>query len=617
MPHRVQTVTLNGGQLLEKVNSLTFYVGQFSVFPENNTISHDGREVHLEPQVMNVLQVLSTYRESVAPRDELMDRAWPNEIIADESLTRSVSMLRKAFSSLSENSKIIQTVHKKGYRLLVAVAYPSILNSSDEDFRASIAVLPFSDLSRDSQNQHFSAGMSEEILNALSNISDLRVVGRTSAFAFKGKNLDVEAIISSLNVKYILDGAIRIVGERIRVSAKLLDTGSKSHVWSKTYDVELAHVFDVQETIAQSISEAIQSKLSTPSLRLAQKMTHNPEAYHLFLQGRAVNQRTYADGALETAERLLTQAIKEDPNFAQAHVELARTFIRASNYVKRAEKMGRITAAAERAQHALSLDPNQYAAKTIVALKKYVEGDIVGAIELAESAYHAQSNNPEIASNLGCYFLAIGRVKAAMPYLEKAVALDPVQGRPIQILAIAKLSNGELSEAEALAKRSLDMGYAYAIDTYAAVAYAMGDKALAMKRIISLPQNILDIFGESFANRALWETGIKGFYSGEETAAKVSTQIALSMLKSPDVIEENSPAELMLSMSLLRAGAAEELFQMIGDTPSPGSHAVLLNFWGEGAPYSKIYNHPDFIPFAERIGFMKAWRKYGWPDRLL
>lgn len=382
-------------------------------------------------------------------------------------------------------------------------------------------------------------------------------------------------------------------------------------------NVTLAHVFDVEETIAQSISQTLQTKLVAAPPRLTQNLTRDPEAYHLFLQGRAVNQRAYTEGALEVAKTLLTQALDRDPGFAQAHLELARTHLRESVYVKQSQKRGRIDVASERAQSALKLDSGQIGAMTIVALQKYIQGDVIGAIELTETAYHAQPNNPDIAHHLGCYFLAIGKVKAAMPYLEKAVALDPVQGRPIQVLAIAKLSNGDLSEAEILAKSAMDIGYAYAIDTYAAVAYAMGDTSLAIKRMVAVPQNILNNFGSIFANRTVWESGLKGFFSDDPVAVKRSVNLALSLLENPDVIEENSPVELLLSMSLLRGGAAEELFNMIGDAPPPGSHAVLLNLWGKGEPYSKIYNHPDFISFAERIGFTKAWRKYGWPDRLL
>lgn len=596
---------------------LTFHLGDFIVFPGRNVIAHEQGEMVVEPQVMNVLQVLSGYGENVATRKELLDKAWAHSVGTDESLTRSVSILRRAFSNLNQGSEIIQTVHKRGYRLSAAVSFPSLSQRTHRDAVISIAVLPFKNLDRKNAETYLARGISEEVINALSNVSTLRIVGRSSSFSMADKHIDRNVIASSLNASHILEGSVRAAGERLRVSAILTDTKTGFQVWSHSFDVALAHIFDVQDKIAQSITQALQSKfLVAPAPHMMQKLTRDPKAYDLFLQGRAVNQRIYTEGAIGRAKSLLKQAIDRDSNFAQAHVELARTYLREATYVKPRDKKARILTASTIAETALKLDPNYATAQTIVAHKKYIFGDIIGALKLAETAYSAQPNSPEITSELGSYLLAIGRVRAALPYLEEAVSLDPIQGRPLQVLAIAKLSNGDFSEADVLAKRALDLGYAYAVDTYAAVAYAMGKPDLAMQRMTSLSQNILNNFGPTFSQRKVWQDGIQGFYGDDARASTASVKRSLAMLDHVDVLEENSPAELLLAMSLLRLGAADELFQVVGDAPPPGSHAVLLNLWGEGRPYSMIYHHPNFLAFAERIGFTKAWRQYGWPDRL-
>lgn len=596
---------------------LTFHLGDFIVFPGRNVIAQGQDEVVVEPQVMNVLQVLSGYSENVATRRELLDKAWAHSVGTDESLTRSVSILRKAFSTLKQGSKIIQTVHKRGYRLSAPVSFPSLSQRNTPDAVISVAVLPFKNLDRNDQDSYLARGISEEVLNALSNISSLRVVGRSSSFSVPETQTDRNIIASSLDVSYILEGSVRASGERLRVSAVLTDVETGFQVWSHSFDVALAHIFDVQDKIAQSISRALQAKLLVaPAPHMTQKLTRDPKAYDLFLQGRAVNQRVYTDGAIARAKSLLGQAVVRDANFAQAHVELARTYLREATYVRPRDKRSRIVTASTIAETALKLVPDYAVAQTIVAHRKYIFGDIVGALNLAEKAYYAQPNSPEITSELGSYLLAIGRVRAALPYLEKAVSLDPIQGRPLQVLAIAKLSNGEFAEADVLAKRAMDLGYAYAVDTYAAVAYAMGKPDLAMQRMTSLPQNVLNNFGSTFSHRAVWQDGIRGFYGNDAKASAASLVRSLAMLDHVDVLEEDSPAELLLAMSLLRLGAADALFQMIGNAPPPGSHAVLLNLWGDGKPYSDIYNHPNFSAFADRIGFTKAWRKYGWPDRL-
>ncbi|MEP3892107.1 MAG: winged helix-turn-helix domain-containing protein [Hellea sp.] len=599
-----------------QIDSMVFYLGPFEIRPTQNMILFEGEQAFLEPQVMKVLHVLSSYGESAAPRHELVEDAWDKGIGTDESLSRSISILRKTFGKFIKGSEVILTVHKRGYRLSMPVTYPFVLTEKNEDSPSSIAVLLFTDLSLDKTDKYLAQGVSEGILNELSNVPNLRVVSRSSAFAFDRSNLDLQLVAKSLNVKYILQGSIRRSTGRLFISAQLTHIDMNSQIWSQDYNIAMEHIFNVQDAIAGSITHALTKKLSLETPRQSQNMTENTDAYVFYLQGRALNQRNYVEGATERAKSFLNQAIEIDPEFAQAHVELARSYLRESVYVKRSQKRGKIKQAADIARQALELDARQVSAMTIIAQKMFIEGDVITAIDLLKMAFEQQPNSSEIASELGCYFLAIGLVKVAIPYLEKAVALDPVQGRPIQVLAIAKLSNGDLDVAHKLSKRALDLGYAYAVDTYAAVAYAMGDGDLAMKRMMSLPQNTLNNLGPSFSKKETWESGIKGFYGGDEAVSQFMTQSAFAMLNDSDVMDEDSPAELLLAMCLLRGGGAKELFAFIGDAPPPGSHAVLLNLWGEGKPYSKIYNHPDFLEFADRIGFAKAWRKYGWPDRL-
>ena len=597
--------------------STVFYLGPFEIRPSQNMVLFEGEQAFLEPQIMNVLHVLSGYGEAVAPRYELVDSAWETGIGTDESLSRSISILRRTFGTLIKGAEVIKTVHKRGYRLSMPVSYPFILTEKNEDYTSSIAVLLFADLNSDQTDSYLAQGISEGILNELSNVSNLRVLSRSSSFAFDSSNLDVQMIAKSLNVKFILQGSIRRSTGRLFISAQLTNIDIGSQIWSQDYDIAMEHIFNVHEAISGSITQALKQKISLETSRHPQNMTEDTEAYIFYLQGRALNQRNYVEGATDTAKSYLNQAIEMDPNFALAHVELARTHIRESVYVKRRQKKGKINQAADIARRALELDARQVSATTIIAQEKFIEGNVLTAIDLLKTAFEQQPNSPEIASELGCYFLAIGLVKVAMPFLEKAVALDPVQGRPIQVLAIAKLSNGDLDAAYQLSKRALDLGYAYAVDTYAAVAYAMGDGDLAMERMMSLPQNTLNNLGPSFSKKETWESGIKGFYGDDEAVSQFMAQSAFAMLNDSDVMDEDSPAELLLAMCLLRGGGAKELFAFIGDAPPPGSHAVLLNLWGEGKPYSKIYNHPDFLAFADRIGFAKAWRKYGWPDRLL
>ena len=229
------------------------------------------------------------------------------------------------------------------------------------------------------------------------------------------------------------------------------------------------------------------------------------------------------------------------------------------------------------------------------------------------SAYPIYGQQP--LKTVGYFYLTIGRVKHSIPFLERAVALDPIQGRNLQVLAIAKLCNDELIEAERLAKRSLDLQYIFAFDIYCAATFARGYTELAVQRYSNPSAQLRRTFG--MEDPALWELAAKGLYSGDAEMAKNFAAIVIAMLGGNAVINGDMPTQIPLVMTLLRTGSAAELFKYIGDTPPAGSNAVLLNFWGAGEPYSQIYGHPDFMDFAERIGLTAAWQKFGWPDRLL
>lgn len=575
--------------------------------------------------MIRVIQGLSGYAHNVALRDELLDLAWPDGGGTDESLTRAISLLRKAFKTLGAENPVIKTVHKRGYCLALPVTFPAShfpatqrasTTEVPRDIVPSIAVLAFSDMSPEPNYQHIGDGISEEILSALTKNETFRVAARTSAFSFKGKDIDLSIIGKALNVKYVLEGTIRVAGERLKVSANLIDTETGFRVSSESFDGAMKDIFVAQEAIAQAIYGTLSQELFDRKQRLTEVLTDNPLAYELFLQGRALNQRIYGEGTLEAAKDFLNKAIALDPKFSQAYEELAHTHsLESTYYVTDREKRPKIKTAAQYARQAIALNPSLGFAMTFIAIEKMTQGDLVGAIDLTEKAYQLDHNNAEVNLRLGYFYLMIGRVKHAIPYLEKSVALDPIQGRNLQVLAIAKLANDDLIEAERLAKRSLDLQYIFAFDVHSAATFAQGDWDLAVKRHSKPSGQLRRTFG--MEDIALWEMAAKGLYSGDPIMAKNFAQMVIAMLGTEAMLRGEEPAPIPLVMTLLRTGSAEELFNYIGDTPPPGSNAVMLNFWAAGDPCAKIYGHPDFMSFAERIGLADAWRKFGWPDRLL
>ncbi len=196
----------------------------------------------------------------------------------------------------------------------------------------SIAVLPFTNMSDDPEQEYFSDGISEEILSALSKLKDLKVAGRTSSFYFKGKNEDLRNVGKALGVAHILEGSVRKAGTQIRITAQLIKADDGFHLWSDTYDRELTNIFEIQQEIAESITNALRAELSLEEQqRLKAKPTDNLQAYQAFLLGRQkLAKRTSTD--LEEAKTQFERAIELDPDYALAYVGLADTYHHLAGY---------------------------------------------------------------------------------------------------------------------------------------------------------------------------------------------------------------------------------------------------------------------------------------------
>jgi TolB-like protein len=188
----------------------------------------------------------------------------------------------------------------------------------------SIAVLPFTNMSSDPEQEYFSDGMSEELLNLLARNSDLKVISRSSAFSFKGKDVDMPTLVAKLGVSHILEGSVRKSGDTIRITAQLIDALNDSHLWSQTYDRKLDDVFAVQDEIAANIVSVLNATLTgrAPTARVS-----NPEAYMLFLQARHIlGLGNFSVEEFSRAQALLEQALELDPNYVRALTELARLY---------------------------------------------------------------------------------------------------------------------------------------------------------------------------------------------------------------------------------------------------------------------------------------------------
>jgi TolB-like protein len=338
--------------------------------------------------------------------------------------------------------------------VLMAVERVFVVGETDTDSAPlataaapSIAVLPFVNMSADPDNEYFSEGVAEEILNVLARIPELKVTARTSAFSYKGSEATVAQIARELGVNHVLEGSVRKAGSQVRVTAQLIEAGNDFHLWSETYDRELDDIFAIQDEIAQSIAEALRVRLLPAADQPNLTGTTNLEAYQLYLQG--VNLWHLRTGeSLEQALTLFAQSIALDPGFARAHAYLALAWGVITDYTDRplTETLPATQAAAEAA---LALDPDSVEAAT--ALIQPLLAESPAALELLiERGRQLIARNPGFATSHQWHatnLLNAGFVEEAAAAYRTGLDLDPRSRIIHQNLAMLQVVQGRFDEA--------------------------------------------------------------------------------------------------------------------------------------------------------------------------
>ncbi len=489
-----------------------FRLKDWQVYPLRNLLVGPPGEIHIEPKVMQVLESLASNPGQVVERDKLLNDLWGGRAFSDEPLTRCIAALRHALGDSPTNPQYIQTIPKSGYRLVCPVeslthtaedangdvgelsdtyegelitrrrriALPAFLGliliavlyvayrialidptespqltvegrTQSEPPIHSIAVLPFVNMSSDPEQEYFSDGISEELLNVLSRIPGLRVVARTSSFQFKGENRDVIDIGQRLNVAHVLEGSVRKVGLHIRISAQLVDARSGFQLWSETYDREFENIFAVQDEISAAVFMALKEHLGV-QIEAAPRViaTANTEAHDAYLRGRylVVQRELAVEGAVEGAVREFEKAIALDPNYALAHAELAiATLLLSRNAgLTFTEVIARAIPYAERA---MALDPTLAEAHAATGLLSSRQWKTEEALTHFRQAIRLNPNYSIVYTWMGGLLSAhLGRYKEGFAMKERALRLDPLSKPAVANYIRALIERSLLAEAD-------------------------------------------------------------------------------------------------------------------------------------------------------------------------
>lgn len=482
-----------------------FTLDALRVEPMAGLVFGPGGRERLDPKVMDVLLLMAERAGQVVLREELLARLWPNAVVTDDALTRCFYELRRCLVHAGGDERfrsLVETVPKRGYRLVGTVgslgpadaaAVPAdsrteaatrrkvlraagagllvlaALAASVLLWRAavqdpptsraarplSIAVLPFLDMSAEQDQQFLSDGVSEEVLNHLSRSDGLRVIARTSSFALRDQKLDVPQIAERLGVDYVLEGSVRKSGDRIRVTAQLIDAGTNAHVWSRTFEGEVGGIFAIQDEVAGSVATALEVALGGDGT--GARRTPRVEAYEDYLKGKHLFHRR-SPGDVERSVTYFEKAVAADPDYATAWAILAGAYAlmaadagsaapgwraKQGEAARRAVELEPGLAAAharlgqfyfqtgdrERGeahfQRATTLDPDDLLVLGFSSTRAVFRGEIDESVEIWRRIVARDPLSPMNRHNYAHHLMRAGRIDEAIVEFENALELNP------------------------------------------------------------------------------------------------------------------------------------------------------------------------------------------------
>ena len=312
---------------------MLFLFENFVLDSERRELRAGGTLVPIEPQVFDLLVYLIENRDRVVSKDDLIASVWGGRIVSDSALDSRINAVRKALGDSGKEQRLIRTIARKGIRLVgdvrpmglepqAEIHEPSRLALPLPD-RPAIAVLPFLNMSDEPEHEYFSDGISEDIITALSKLRWFFVIARNSSFIYKGKAVHMKQIAEELGVGYVVEGSVRKSGDRVRITAQLIDVETGSHIWAERYDRDIADVFAVQDEITEAIVAAIEPQIyAAENFHAQRKPPDSMDAWDLVMRALSHYWRVTREDNLK-AQALLEQAIAIDADYGQALAVLA------------------------------------------------------------------------------------------------------------------------------------------------------------------------------------------------------------------------------------------------------------------------------------------------------
>ena len=423
--------------------------GPFCLNLDRRELTRDGAGVRLGSRALDILCELVAAEGQLVTKDELMARVWPGAVIEDNAIQVHVSALRKVLDDGNVGHSLLATVAGRGYRFADAIQRASAGNPDVGDaFRGkpSIAVLPFANLSGERDQEYFADGVAEDIITNLARSRWFLVIARNSSFAFKGQPQDARRIAGELGVRYVLEGSVRRAGDRVRITAQLVDASNGTQLWAERYESQLSDVFAVQDEITQSVAGAIEPELlKTEGQRATQRRTDQLNAWDLVRQGTwQFHQVTKASHFL--ARDLFRKAVALDTQLAEAHMWLGRVNESIVGYGWSDSPAADLREAVQSCLRGVRLDERDPYGHYSLAMSYLFSGALEQAVQSAERAAELSPSFALGQLGVGMARLYAGDAAGAVQPLKRGLRLNPFDPQNFhwhRCLALAQLLDGD------------------------------------------------------------------------------------------------------------------------------------------------------------------------------